>query len=75
MTVLERMRTMTGRPWPARSHCGWYYVQPKVQAKELMDTPAAEIEALGDLIEREPHDRPQAEHLKLALAVDVSAGA
>jgi hypothetical protein len=49
VTVLERVRAMEGRPWPACSHRGWYYVQPEVKAKELMDTPAAEIEPFGDL--------------------------
>jgi hypothetical protein len=45
-----------------------------VQAEELMDTPASETESLGNLIEREPHDRPQAEHLKLALPLYVPSG-
>jgi hypothetical protein len=74
MTVLECVRAMTSRPWPVRSRRGRYCVEPEVQAKELMDTPASEIESLGNLIEGEPDDRSQAEHLKLAFPLYVPSG-
>jgi hypothetical protein len=74
VAILEGVRTLASRPWPVGFRCGWYCVQPEVQAKELMDTSASEIEPFGNLIEGEPDDRSQAEHLKLALALDVSSG-
>ncbi|HXB64290.1 MAG TPA: hypothetical protein VNV42_05365 [Solirubrobacteraceae bacterium] len=73
VAILEGVRTLASRPWPVGFRCGWYCVQPEVQAKELMDAPASEIESLGNLIEGEPDDRAQAEHLKLALALYVPA--
>ncbi len=57
VTILKGARTMTRRPRPVRSRCGRYCVQPEVQAKELMDTPATHVEPLGNLIEGEPDDR------------------
>jgi hypothetical protein len=39
-----------------------------------VDAPATKIEPLGNLIEGESDDRAQAEHLKLALALDVPSG-
>lgn len=75
VTILERVRTLASHPWPVRFRRGWYCVQPEVQAKELVDAPATEIEPLGNLIEGEPDDRSQAEHLKLALALYVPSGA
>jgi hypothetical protein len=75
VTVLERVRTVASRLRPVCSRRGWYCIQPEVQAKELMDTPASEAEPFGNLIEGEPHDRPQAEHLKLALPLYVPSGA
>jgi hypothetical protein len=74
VTILEGVRAMmTSCPWAVRSRRGRYCVQPEVQTKELMDTPTIEIESLGNLIEREPDDRSQAEHLKLALSLYVPA--
>gem|GEM_PF-3940881 len=58
VAILEGVRTLASRSWPVGFRCGWYCVQPEVQAKELVDTPASEIESLGNLIEGEPHDRP-----------------
>jgi hypothetical protein len=75
VAILEGVRTLTSRPWPVRFRRGRYCVQPEVQAKELMDAPATEIEPLGNLIEGEPDDRPQAEHLKLTLPLYVPSGA
>jgi hypothetical protein len=75
VAILEGVRTLASRPWPVGFRCGWYCVQSEVQAKELMDAPATEIEPLGNLIEGEPDDRAQAEHLKLALALDVPSRA
>ncbi len=66
VTVLKGPWTMTSRPRPVRSRRRRHSVKPKVQAKKLMHTPAAHVEPLGNLIEREPDDRPQAEHLKLS---------
>ncbi len=74
VTILERVRTMTSRSRPLRSRRGWYCVQPEVQAKKLMDTPPTETEPFGNLIEGEPHDRPQTEHLKLTLPLYVPSG-
>jgi hypothetical protein len=74
VAILERVRTMTSSLRTVRSRRGGYGVQPEVQAKELMDTPATEIEPFTNLIEREPHDRAQAEHLKLALSLYVPSG-
>ncbi|HXB65471.1 MAG TPA: hypothetical protein VNV42_11410 [Solirubrobacteraceae bacterium] len=68
------MRTLASRPWPVGFRCGWYCVESEVQAKKLMDTPASEIESLGNLIEGEPDDRSQAEHLKLAFPLYVPSG-
>ncbi len=74
VTILERVRTLASRPWPVGFRRGWYCVQPEVQAKELMDAPATEIEPFANLIEGEPDDRAQTEHLKLALALYVPSG-
>jgi hypothetical protein len=74
VTILERVRTLASRPWPVRFRRGWYCVQPEVQAKELMDTPTSDIESFGNLIKGEPDDRPQSEHLKLALPLYVPSG-
>lgn len=73
-----RSLSVCGRWQVARGRCalaaGWYCVESEVQAQELMDTPATEIESFGNLIEGESDDRAQAEHLKLALALDVPSG-
>jgi hypothetical protein len=74
VTIVEGMRTMTSHPRPVCARRGRYCVEPEVQAKELMDTPAGEIEPLGNLIEGEPDYRSQAEHLKLALPLYVPSG-
>ncbi len=74
VTILDGVRTLASRPWPVRFRRGWYCVQPEVQAKELMDTSASEIEPFANLIEGEPDDRSQAEYLKLALALYLPSG-
>ena len=74
VTILEGVRAMASHARPVRSCRGRYCVQPEVQTKELVDTPTTEIEPLGNLIEGEPDDRSQAEHLKLALSLYVPAG-
>jgi hypothetical protein len=74
VAILEGVRTLASRPWPVGFRCGWYCVQPEMQAKELVDTSASEIEPFGNLIEGEPDDRAQTEHLKLALPLDVPSG-
>ncbi len=74
VAIPNGVRTLASRPWPVRFRRGWYCVQPEVQAKELVDTSASEIEPFANLIEGEPDDRAQAEHLKLALSLYVSSG-